>query len=131
MPVRSSPRLGRGWQPDETERRVAACFAGSPDGTRNRHQRAWIWPDSSAAHPLDTRPAQVAGRAGRAVFVSSHLMSEMALTADHLIVIGRGPLVADAPIAGFVQQTPAARSSCGHRVESRRIRLPYGAQLIP
>jgi len=33
---------------------------------------------------------------GRTVFVSSHLMSEMALTADHLIVIGRGRLVADA-----------------------------------
>jgi ABC-2 type transport system ATP-binding protein len=41
---------------------------------------------------------------GRTVFVSSHLMSEMALTADHLIVIGRGRLVADTPIAEFVQQ---------------------------
>ena len=40
----------------------------------------------------------------RTVFVSSHLMSEMALTADHLVVIGRGRLVADAPIAEFVQQ---------------------------
>jgi ABC-2 type transport system ATP-binding protein len=36
---------------------------------------------------------------GRAVFVSSHLISEMALTADHLIVIGRGRLLADAPVA--------------------------------
>jgi ABC-2 type transport system ATP-binding protein len=36
---------------------------------------------------------------GRTVFVSSHLMSEMALTADHLVVIGRGRLLADAPIA--------------------------------
>jgi ABC-2 type transport system ATP-binding protein len=35
---------------------------------------------------------------GRTVFVSSHLMSEMALTADHLIVIGRGKLIADEPI---------------------------------
>ena len=41
---------------------------------------------------------------GRTVFVSSHLMSEMALTADHLVVIGRGRLIADAPIAEFVQQ---------------------------
>ena len=32
---------------------------------------------------------------GRTVFVSSHLMSEMAMTADHLIVIGRGRLIAD------------------------------------
>ncbi len=36
---------------------------------------------------------------GRTVFVSSHLMSEMAMTADHLIVIGRGRLIADAPLA--------------------------------
>ncbi|MGC2190909.1 MAG: ATP-binding cassette domain-containing protein [Candidatus Dormiibacterota bacterium] len=35
---------------------------------------------------------------GRTVFVSSHLMSEMALTADHLIVIGQGRLLADAPL---------------------------------
>ena len=34
---------------------------------------------------------------GRTVFVSSHLMSEMALTADHLIIIGRGRLLADTP----------------------------------
>ncbi len=42
---------------------------------------------------------------GRTVFVSSHLMSEMALTAEHLIVIGRGRLVADAPIEEFVRQS--------------------------
>jgi ABC-2 type transport system ATP-binding protein len=36
---------------------------------------------------------------GRTVFLSSHLMSEMAQTADHLIVIGRGRLIADAPMA--------------------------------
>src|ERR1700704_803418 len=35
---------------------------------------------------------------GRTVFVSSHLMSEMALTADHLIVIGRGRLLADTTV---------------------------------
>jgi len=41
---------------------------------------------------------------GRTVFVSSHLMSEMALTADHLIVIGRGRLIADTSVADFVQR---------------------------
>jgi ABC-2 type transport system ATP-binding protein len=40
---------------------------------------------------------------GRTVFVSSHLMSEMALTADHLIVIGRGRLVADTDLADFIR----------------------------
>jgi ABC-2 type transport system ATP-binding protein len=41
---------------------------------------------------------------GRAVFVSSHLMSEMALTADHLIVIGRGRLIADTSVDEFVRR---------------------------
>ena len=38
---------------------------------------------------------------GRTVLLSSHLMNEMAVTADHLIVIGRGRLLADCPIAEF------------------------------
>jgi ABC-2 type transport system ATP-binding protein len=42
---------------------------------------------------------------GRTVFVSSHLMSEMALTADHLIVIGRGALIADAPTREVLQMS--------------------------
>ena len=41
---------------------------------------------------------------GRTVLVSSHLMSEMEHTADHLIVIGRGQLIADCPVAEFVQR---------------------------
>ena len=44
---------------------------------------------------------------GRTVFVSSHLMSEMALTADHLVVVGRGRLIADAPVDEFVRQASA------------------------
>jgi ABC-2 type transport system ATP-binding protein len=42
---------------------------------------------------------------GRTVFVSSHLMSEMALTAEHLIVIGRGHLLADTDMAGFIRSS--------------------------
>ncbi|WP_329198364.1 MULTISPECIES: ABC transporter ATP-binding protein [unclassified Streptomyces] len=41
---------------------------------------------------------------GRTIFVSSHLMSEMALTADHLIVIGQGRLLADLSMADFIHQ---------------------------
>jgi ABC-2 type transport system ATP-binding protein len=41
---------------------------------------------------------------GRTVFVSSHLMSEMALTADHLIVVGRGRLIADTSVDEFVSR---------------------------
>ncbi|HYS36485.1 MAG TPA: ABC transporter ATP-binding protein [Pseudonocardiaceae bacterium] len=40
---------------------------------------------------------------GRTVFVSSHLMSEMALTAEHLIVIGRGKLIADLSVRDFTE----------------------------
>ena len=41
---------------------------------------------------------------GRTVFVSSHLMSEMSLTADHLIVIGRGRKIADMSTDEFIRQ---------------------------
>ncbi|MFC8501325.1 ABC transporter ATP-binding protein [Pedococcus sp. NPDC057267] len=50
---------------------------------------------------------------GRTVFVSSHLMSEMAQTAEHLVVVGRGRLIADTSVADFI-----ARSS-GNRVRVR------------
>jgi ABC-2 type transport system ATP-binding protein len=52
---------------------------------------------------------------GRTVFVSSHLMSEMENTADHLIVIGRGQLLADCTMEEFI-----ARSSG----QSVRVRTP-------
>ncbi len=44
---------------------------------------------------------------GRTVFVSSHLMSEMALTAEHLIIIGRGRLLADTTVDTFVRESGA------------------------
>ncbi len=56
---------------------------------------------------------------GRTVFVSSHLMSEMAQTADHLIVIGRGQLMADMPVREFIE-----RNSTGFA----RVRTPEGDQ---
>jgi ABC-2 type transport system ATP-binding protein len=58
---------------------------------------------------------------GRTVFVSSHLMSEMENTADHLIVIGKGKLIADCTMAEFI-----ARSS-GAAV---RVRTPSADQLV-
>jgi ABC-2 type transport system ATP-binding protein len=57
---------------------------------------------------------------GRTVFVSSHLMSEMEDTADHLVVIGRGRLVADAPIAEVI-------AGSSHTVV--RVRTPAAAEL--
>jgi ABC-2 type transport system ATP-binding protein len=45
---------------------------------------------------------------GRTVFVSSHLMSEMALTADHLVVIGRGRVLADCSMSDFIADHAAS-----------------------
>ncbi|MCD0482974.1 ATP-binding cassette domain-containing protein [Streptacidiphilus sp. ASG 303] len=58
---------------------------------------------------------------GRTVFVSSHLMSEMALTADHLVVIGRGRLLADLPMTEFIDRN--SRSAV-------RIRTPQPEALL-
>jgi ABC-2 type transport system ATP-binding protein len=58
--------------------------------------------DPEGIHWMRTLLKQLAAE-GRTVFVSSHLMSEMALTADHLIVIGRGKLIADAAVDTFIQ----------------------------
>jgi len=57
---------------------------------------------------------------GRTILVSSHLMSEMALTAEHLIVIGRGKLIADSSTQEFIQ------SSSEHSV---LVRTPDGDRL--
>lgn len=57
---------------------------------------------------------------GRTIMVSSHLMSEMALTADHLIVIGRGRLIRDMPTAEFIASASA---------NSVRVRSPHADRL--
>ena len=59
---------------------------------------------------------------GRTIFLSSHLMSEMEETADHIIVIGRGRLIADASISDFTQ-----RSSSSHV----RVVSPQASELAP
>jgi len=45
---------------------------------------------------------------GRTVFISSHLMSEMALTADHLVVVGRGRILADCSMSAFIADHAAS-----------------------
>ncbi len=57
---------------------------------------------------------------GRTVFVSSHLMSEMALTADHLIVVGQGRILANTDMNDFI-----ARNSAGYV----RVRSPHATEL--
>ncbi|MGI8802049.1 MAG: ABC transporter ATP-binding protein [Solirubrobacteraceae bacterium] len=57
---------------------------------------------------------------GRTVFVSSHLMSEMSITADRLIIIGRGKLIAETTVADFL------KGGTGNFV---RVRSPQSAEL--
>ncbi len=59
---------------------------------------------------------------GRTVFVSSHLMSEMALTASHVIVIGRGRLIADSSVQDIVR---------GSSRTSVRLRSPHAELVVP
>jgi len=59
---------------------------------------------------------------GRTVFLSSHLMSEMAVTADHLIVIGRGRIIANAPIQDIID---------GGGRQRTRVRTDNAADLLP
>ncbi|MFI2312055.1 multidrug ABC transporter ATP-binding protein [Streptomyces sp. CB00072] len=47
---------------------------------------------------------------GRTVFLSSHLMSEMELTADHIVVIGQGRLIADTPMRDFIETNSRAHT---------------------
>ena len=70
---------------------------------------------------------------GRTVFVSSHLMSEMALTAEHLVVIGRGRLIAEMAVSEFIAQS----SRQFVRVRTRQCEvlthelLATGASVVP
>ncbi|MBV9193976.1 MAG: ATP-binding cassette domain-containing protein [Solirubrobacterales bacterium] len=64
---------------------------------------------------------------GRTVFLSSHLMSEMSVTADHLIIIGRGRLIRDVSLADFVDEF----STDLVRVRSPQAALLHQAILAP
>ncbi|MDG9711480.1 ABC transporter ATP-binding protein [Streptomyces sp. DH10] len=76
--------------------------------------------DPEGIHWIRTLMKSLAAQ-GRTVFVSSHLMSEMALTADHLVVIGQGRLLADTSMADFI-----ARNSRSYV----RVRSPQRERLL-
>lgn len=58
---------------------------------------------------------------GKIVFLSSHLMSEMSMVADHLLVIHKGRIIADTSVAHFVGE---------HARSYARVRTPMAAQLM-
>src|SRR5450755_842533 len=69
---------------------------------------------------------------GRTVFVSSHLMAEMALTADHLIVIGRGKLIADTSVEDFVRRASSdvVRVRAPEAIRLRELLLGPGISVV-
>ncbi|MGE2832978.1 ABC transporter ATP-binding protein [Mycobacterium sp. SMC-4] len=75
--------------------------------------------DPEGIHWVRTLMRELAGQ-GRTVFVSSHLLSEMANTADRLVVIGQGRLIASTTVAEFLDRSGAA---------TVRVRSPQLAEL--
>jgi ABC-2 type transport system ATP-binding protein len=78
--------------------------------------------DPEGIHWIRTLLKRLASE-GRTVFLSSHLMSEMAQTAEHLIVVGRGKLIADTSVAEFVRRASSdasvhVRSPEAHELEA-------------
>ncbi|QNP65336.1 ABC transporter ATP-binding protein [Streptomyces genisteinicus] len=67
---------------------------------------------------------------GRTIFVSSHLMSEMALTADHLIVIGQGKLLADTSMADFIQKNSRSYVRLRTPQRERLLDVLHGAGMV-
>ncbi|MFI7461952.1 ABC transporter ATP-binding protein [Nonomuraea sp. NPDC049646] len=72
-------------------------------------------------------------REGRTVLVSSHLMSEMEHTADRLVVIGRGELIADESVAEFAARGTGASVTvrCGDPAELSAVLARAGARVRP
>ena len=84
---------------------IAAALLGDPEvlildePVNGLDPEGVIWVRTLARH--------LAGQ-GRTVFLSSHLMSEMAQTADHIIVLGRGKVIADAPVGDIIGRAGGA-----------------------
>ncbi|HET9731663.1 MAG TPA: ABC transporter ATP-binding protein [Acidimicrobiales bacterium] len=96
---------------------IAAALLGDPDVLILDEPVNGLDPEGVrwVRHLLKSQAAE-----GRTVFVSSHLMSEMAMTADHIIVIGRGRLLADAPTSEIISNASAKQV---------RVRTPDTARL--
>ena len=98
---------------------IAAALLGDPatlildEPVNGLDPEGVIWVRTLARH---------LAREGRTVFLSSHLMSEMAQTADHLIVLGRGRVIADAPVAEIVALAQGS---------AVRVRTPDAARFEP
>ena len=82
---------------------IAAALLGDPrDGACSTSRSTASTPRASSGSATCCKDLAAEGRT---VFVSSHLMSEMALTAEHLIVIGKGRLIADVTAAELHRMT--------------------------
>ncbi|RBY95737.1 ABC transporter ATP-binding protein [Blastococcus sp. TF02-8] len=77
--------------------------------------------------------ARTLAEQGRTVFLSSHLMSEMALTAEHLVVIGRGRVLADCSMSQFIAEHAASyvRVRTPQRSETAELLRREGLDVTP
>ncbi|MFG3293586.1 ATP-binding cassette domain-containing protein [Streptomyces sp. NPDC048179] len=82
--------------------------------------------DPEGIHWIRTLMKSLAAQ-GRTVFVSSHLMSEMALTAEHLVVIGQGRLLADTSMADFIRANSRSYVRVRSPQRERLLDLLHGA----
>ena len=98
---------------------IAAALLGDPgtlildEPVNGLDPEGVIWVRTLARH--------LAGE-GRTVFLSSHLMSEMAQTADHIIVLGRGRVIADAPVGSILAMAQGT---------AVKVRTPDAARFAP
>ena len=105
------------WHGPAARRRGGA--ARRPEGADPRRARQRPRP---RGHPVDPRRCSSGlANEGRTVFLSSHLMAEMAQTAEHLVVIGRGRLIADTTRRRVRRSAPrpAPPSACARRRRPR------------
>ena len=94
-------------------------FLGPNGAGKTTTMRMILGLDPDGIHWVRTLMRTLAAE-GRTVLVSSHLMSEMALTADHLLVIGKGRLIADTSVDEFVRSSSQ---------QSVHVRSPQAAEL--
>jgi ABC-2 type transport system ATP-binding protein len=109
---------------------IAATMLGDPDVLMFDEPVNGL--DPEGIHWIRTFMRGLAAE-GRTVFVSSHLMSEMAQTADHLVVIGRGRLLADVSTEEFVRagRTSHVRVRSPHADRLRELLVAGGADVRP
>ncbi len=107
---------------------IAAALLGDPEAVILDEPINGL--DPEGIHWIRDLLKRLAGE-GRTVFLSSHLMSEMSVTADHLIIIGRGRVIRDVGLAEFVDEwsTNVVRVRSPQATQLREVILGPGVRV--